>query len=97
VRVEKLDAAAHLRANRAVGVPYTDEMIAAAQADLRAQADPEADASGLQARYPNARAADFDGDPARITEMDALIAYLQKLGRDVDFAEYQAEAVENLR
>jgi len=90
-------APSHLRANRMVGVPYTDEMIAAAEADLRAQADPMADSSGLAGRYPNARVADFDGDPARITEMDALIAYLQKLGRDVDFSTYQAESVENLR
>src|SRR5579885_1949126 len=44
----------HLRANRAVGVPYTDEMIAQATADLEAQADPEADSKGLLARYPKA-------------------------------------------
>lgn len=95
--VDASQAAAHLRANRMVGVPYAEEMIAAAAADLRAQADPEAEASGLEARYPNARVADFDGDPRRVTEMDALIAYLQKLGRDVDFSTYQAESVENLR
>jgi cytochrome c oxidase cbb3-type subunit 2 len=78
----------HLVANRRVGVPYTDEMIENAVADLKAQADPEADTSGLEARYPKAKLGDFDGAPARLTEMDALVAYLQMLGTLVDFATY---------
>lgn len=90
-------AQGHLKANRAVGVPYSEAMIANASADLKAQADPNADSSGLEARYPKARVRDFDGDPARLTEMDALIAYLQKLGADIDFSTYQAESAENLR
>src|SRR5690242_18462190 len=40
----------NLATNRAVGVPYTDEMIAQAKADLRAQLDPNGDTSGLLAR-----------------------------------------------
>src|SRR5690606_31891790 len=79
---------ANLGANRAVGVPYTDEMLENAAADLAAQADPEADTEGLLARYPKAKVGDFDGDPARLTEMDALIAYLQMLGTLVDFSTY---------
>ena len=78
----------HLVANRRVGVPYTGEMIENAVADLKAQADPEADTSGLEARYPKAKLGDFDGAPARLTEMDALVAYLQMLGTLVDFATY---------
>jgi len=78
------DIAAHLETNRTVGVPYSDAMIAAAVADLEAQADPDADTEDLLARYPKAVVADFDGDPTRITEMDALIAYLQVLGTMVD-------------
>ena len=78
----------HLVANRRVGVPYTDEMIENAVADLRAQADPEADTSGVEARYPKAKLGDFDGAPARLTEMDALVAYLQMLGTLVDFGTY---------
>jgi cytochrome c oxidase cbb3-type subunit II len=31
---------------------------------------------------------DYDGDPARLTEMDALVAYLQVLGNQVDFKKY---------
>jgi cytochrome c oxidase cbb3-type subunit 2 len=78
----------HLEANRAVGVPYSDEMIANATADLKAQADPNADTSGIEARYPKAKLGDFDGDPAKLTEMDALVAYLQMLGTLVDFSTY---------
>ncbi|WP_374386096.1 cytochrome-c oxidase, cbb3-type subunit II [Sandaracinobacter sp.] len=85
------DVAAHLKANRAVGVPYTDAQIENAMADLKAQADPNADPTDLQARYPKAQARDFDGDPARLTEMDALVAYLQMLGTLVDFDSYVPE------
>ncbi|MCW5750552.1 MAG: cytochrome-c oxidase, cbb3-type subunit II [Alphaproteobacteria bacterium] len=79
------DIAAHLVANRRLGVPYSDEMIASAAADLAAQADPEADTSDLLKRYPGAVIGDFDGDPKRLTEMDALIAYMQVLGTMVKF------------
>jgi cytochrome c oxidase cbb3-type subunit 2 len=86
------EVAMNLKANRAVGVPYTDEMIENAVADLRAQADPAADTSGVEARYPKALLGDFDGDPARLTEMDALVAYLQMLGTLVDFSTYDRAA-----
>ncbi|MBT5416135.1 MAG: cytochrome-c oxidase, cbb3-type subunit II, partial [Rhodospirillaceae bacterium] len=85
------DIAAHLETNRTVGVPYSDEMIENAAADLAAQADPDADTEGLLARYPNAAISDFDGDTGRLTELDALIAYLQILGRMVDFTDVTAE------
>jgi cytochrome c oxidase cbb3-type subunit 2 len=78
------DPAANLRALRAVGVPYSDKDVASAATDLAAQADPEADAADLIKRYPKAQARDFDGDPSRLTEMDALVAYLQMLGTLVD-------------
>jgi cytochrome c oxidase cbb3-type subunit 2 len=81
----------HLIANRRVGVPYTDDMVANAEADLMAQADPNADWSGIEERYPKAVLGDFDGDPAKLTEMDALVAYLQMLGTLVDFSVYAPE------
>ncbi|MEL6920109.1 MAG: cytochrome-c oxidase, cbb3-type subunit II [Pseudomonadota bacterium] len=81
----------HLIANRRVGVPYSDEMVENARADLLAQADPEADWSGIEERYPKAVLGDFDGDPTRLTEMDALVAYLQMLGTLVDFSVYEPE------
>ena len=90
------DIAKHLDTNRMVGVPYTPQMIAEAEADLLAQLDP--DSEGVEAlikRYPGAKARNFDGQPGAPTEMDALIAYLQVLGTMVDFSVYKAD--ENLR
>jgi cytochrome c oxidase cbb3-type subunit 2 len=79
-----LDASASLTALSRVGVPYTKEQIAKAEADLRAQADVSGDSSDLGKRYPRVQARDFDGQPERLTEMDALVAYLQVLGTMVD-------------
>ncbi|MEM9600860.1 MAG: cbb3-type cytochrome c oxidase subunit II, partial [Pseudomonadota bacterium] len=88
----------HLAANKALGVPYTDEMVAMARSDLQTQLDDMADDyDGFVARYPNALVRDFDGNSEKITEMDAIIAYLQMLGTLVDFTEYEAELDENLR
>jgi cytochrome c oxidase cbb3-type subunit II len=82
------DISLDLTANSLVGVPYTQDMIVNAKADLAAQADPNADTAGLLARYPKAKVGDFDGDPTKLTEMDALVAYLQMLGTLVDFTKY---------
>jgi cytochrome c oxidase cbb3-type subunit 2 len=92
------DAQKLLKANRTVGVPYSDDEIAHAKDDLEAQANPDSDGvDAFQKRYPKAQARDFDGDPSRITESDALIAYLQMLGTLVDFKTYRAKAPENRR
>ena len=94
--VDEAAIAGHLAANRAVGVPYSEAMIAAGATDLAAQADPDSDdAAALAERYPGAQARDFDGRPGAPSEMDAVIAYLQVLGTMVDFSIYKAE--ENLR
>jgi cytochrome c oxidase cbb3-type subunit 2 len=91
------DIADHLSANAVLGVPYSAEMIDNARADLRAQASSDADAEGLQARYPKAQLRDWDGNPGRLTEMDAIVAYLQMLGTLVDFTSYEPLAKANLR
>ena len=78
------DMSAHLRALYRVGVPYTEADIKAANEDLATQADPMAVSTDLEKRYPKAQARDFDGDPSHLTEMDALVAYLQMLGTLVD-------------
>jgi cytochrome c oxidase cbb3-type subunit 2 len=80
-----------LRVQATLGVPYTAEMIANAQADARAQASSDG-ATDLVKRYPKAQARDYDGKPNRITEADALIAYLQVLGTFVDFRLYDDKA-----
>jgi cytochrome c oxidase cbb3-type subunit 2 len=82
------DLGLHLKALRAVGVPYTDEMIANAPLDASGQANPDSpQADGVVKRYGKAtivRA--FDGRPGQLTEMDAMVAYLQILGRLTDAA-----------
>jgi cytochrome c oxidase cbb3-type subunit II len=78
------DMTAHLTALSRVGVPYSTKAIAAANEDLLTQANPDADSDGLKMRYPKAQVRDFDGDPTKVSELDALIAYLQMLGTLVD-------------
>ncbi len=87
------DIANHLRANRVGAVPYTDEMIANAVKDLKAQLNPDdPGAADLEKRYPKVQIRDFDGNPQKVSEADALIAYLQVLGTMVDFKGYDAKA-----
>ena len=79
-----------------MGVPYSDEQIANAAADLKTQADPDSDGvDAFTKRYPKAVVRNFDGKTGMPTEMDALIAYLQMLGTLVDFKLYNDKA--NLR
>ncbi|MCK0167713.1 cytochrome-c oxidase, cbb3-type subunit II [Jannaschia sp. S6380] len=73
--------------HRMVGVPYTDEMVQMAAADFHVQVDPWGDIDGLLERYPGAQVRNFDGNPV-LTEMDALIAYLQMMGTLVDFSTF---------
>lgn len=82
----------HLRALRATGVPYTDDMIDHAYNDAMVQCHNDSDASGLRKRYgEKVLVRDFDGQPQFTSEMDALVAYLQKLGTDVDFKDYNPD------
>ncbi|MHB8886872.1 MAG: cytochrome-c oxidase, cbb3-type subunit II [Methylovirgula sp.] len=75
------------------GVPYTKEMIADAQTDLRAQgtADDPA-AAGLKKRYGDAISRDLGANKGQLTEADALITYLQQLGTHVNFKLYDDKA-----
>ena len=76
-----------------LGVPYSDEMIANALADVRTQATTDApDAAALAKRYPKAQARELLRQSGRVTEADALIAYLQMLGTLVDFKLYDDKA-----
>ena len=85
------DPAANLAALRMIGTPYTDRDLEMAMADIKAQADPNADAGDLAERYPKTQIRDFDGNPRRLTEMDALVAYLQMLGTLVDVGSAAAQ------
>jgi cytochrome c oxidase cbb3-type subunit 2 len=82
----------HLKTLRAAGVPYTDDMIENAYNDAIGQASGEAMAEGLRQRYgKKVTARDFDDQPNLVSEMDALVAYLQKLGTDIDFKDYDPD------
>ncbi|MBN9601131.1 MAG: cytochrome-c oxidase, cbb3-type subunit II [Afipia sp.] len=82
------DLTQHLKAQRTVGVPYTDDMIANAAADAYGQAAPDSpQAEGVAKRYGKDTAVRaFDGRAGVLTEMDAMVAYLQILGRLTDAA-----------
>jgi cytochrome c oxidase cbb3-type subunit 2 len=88
------DVKDHLKTLSIVGVPYSDEMIDKAVADLEVQTNPAGDTDALLKRYPKAVVANFDGNPKVVTEMDALVAYLQMLGTLVDFTKYQPAALQ---
>ncbi|WP_050521851.1 cytochrome-c oxidase, cbb3-type subunit II [Pseudorhodobacter wandonensis] len=80
-----------MKVHRVVGVPYTDDMLENATADFKAQTNPDGDYDGLLERYGKATVRNFDGAPG-ISEMDALVAYLQVLGTMVDFSTFQPDA-----
>ena len=97
-----------LRTERMVGVPYSDEMIENAKGHILAQADPNDKGfdfyDSLMALYEaeagregTVEARDWDGNPDEITEMDALVAYLQMTGTLVDFSTYEADDLSNRR
>ena len=82
------DLGQHLAALREVGVPYTDDMIDNAAKDAQGQATPDSDSSkGVAERYGDkTQVSAFDGVTTEVTEMDALVAYLQVLGLLTDAA-----------
>ena len=93
-----------LRTQAMVGVPYTDEMIENVEADFHAQLDPFSEGyDALVARYITDDNPDDDREPRNtivarnydgqeaVTEMDALVAYLQMLGTLVDFSTFTPE------
>ena len=85
--------AMRLEALRALGVPYSSTQIREAARDLVAQAQNAPDeADAMRARYDerlNIR--DFDGNPDLVSELDALVAYLQVLGTMVDVEAWRKE------
>jgi cytochrome c oxidase cbb3-type subunit 2 len=85
--IREADLNLHLQALAYTGVPYSEAQIAAAAADTRGQGDPDSDeAEGVVERYgAKVIVRDFAGDGPRLSEMDALVAYLQMLGTLVDF------------
>ncbi|MBF0326085.1 cytochrome-c oxidase, cbb3-type subunit II [Magnetospirillum moscoviense] len=83
----------NMTALKIVGVPYTDAQIANAVKDLTEQASSDSPDAAVLKSYPKARMGDVDGDPKKVTEMDALVAYLQVLGTMVDFTKVKPETI----
>ena len=90
------DLPLHLAAQQTLGVPYTDEMVENAARDAYGQATPDTDfAAGLTERYgEDTHVSAFDGVTTHVTEMDALVAYLQILGRQTGAAHQDTAASE---
>ncbi|MBI1340860.1 cytochrome-c oxidase, cbb3-type subunit II [bacterium] len=95
---------ADLAALKALGVPYTDEMVAGAAEHLLQQVDVDSDFEAMVDAYSVVAGREgtvivrnFDGAPGAPTELDAVIAYLQVLGSFVDFSTYEAGDVANRR
>ena len=76
-------------------MPYSEDQIKHAAEDATHQADWEANyEDDLIERYgENVNIRDFDGQPEIVTEMDALVAYLQVLGTMVDFDSVNVEEI----
>lgn len=79
----------HMRVLQKIGVPYDEEMIQNAVSDAVVQASTDRDSTSLEKRYGKVNVRDFDGNPNKVSEMDALVAYLQVLGTMVDFSKYE--------
>lgn len=85
------DASERLMALRAVGVPYS-----ANQAELDNNVKEFGSEVARTLHIPDAQKnliaqaqeGNYDGDRSNVTEMDALVAYLQVLGTMVDFSKY---------
>jgi cytochrome c oxidase cbb3-type subunit 2 len=85
--------AQELKVQATLGVPYDEDMLKKAESDIRTQANADdPNTADLAKRYPNAQSRNFDGNPQKVTEADALIAYLQMLGTQVDFKLYDNKA-----
>ena len=85
--------AQELKVQATLGVPYSEDMLKNAESDIRTQADAgDPNTTDLAKRYPNAQSSNFDGNPQKVTEADALIAYLQMLGTQIDFKLYDNKA-----
>ncbi|MEM9011064.1 MAG: cytochrome-c oxidase, cbb3-type subunit II [Pseudomonadota bacterium] len=94
-RLETGELSAKLWALRLAGVPYTDDQIANAARHARWQADGSFAFEGdlMDAYGDNVIVADFDGQPDQLTEMDALVAYLQMLGTLADLETIEPEGI----
>jgi cytochrome c oxidase cbb3-type subunit 2 len=85
------DIAGKMRALKTVGVPYSETDVEYEQ-NVEKFGKEMADMFNIHRAQENllaqAQQGNFDGDRSKLTEMDALVAYLQMLGTLVDFSKY---------
>ncbi len=89
------DITGRLQALRKVGVPYSST-----QVEYDASVTKFGETVAAQLHIPDAQKnlvtqanfGNYDGDRSSISEMDALVAYLQVLGTMVDFSKYSDDA-----
>lgn len=85
------DVADRMRALKVVGVPYSETQ-AEYDANVERYGKDVADKLNINAAMDNlisqAQTGNYDGNKNDITEMDALVAYLQVLGTMVDFSKF---------
>ena len=94
------DTASRMKALRKVGVPYS-----LSQAEYDANVTKFGETVARQLHIPDAQKnlveqanfGNYDGDRSGISEMDALVAYLQMLGTMVDFSKYTDDAFVEFR
>ena len=90
-KLEYKDMADRMRALKMVGVPYSetkaefDANVERFGKDVAEQLDINQAEKNLIAQ---AKSGNYDGNPDVITEMDAMVAYLQVLGTMVDFKKF---------
>ncbi len=85
------DIDARMRTLRTVGVPYSinDEEYAANVEKFGAEVAEMLDINKAEKNLlAQAQSQNWDGDNTKLSEMDALVAYLQVLGTMVDFSKY---------
>lgn len=86
------DMADRMRALRRTGVPYSltqEEYEANVEAFGQEMADRLDIHRAQESLLAQAREHNYDGVAGRLTEMDAMVAYLQVLGTMVDFSKYE--------
>ncbi|MDJ1257620.1 MAG: cytochrome-c oxidase, cbb3-type subunit II [Candidatus Midichloria sp.] len=72
---------------QSLGVPYTDSDIEHCYEDIKIQlslSENQAATEDFNKRYPGAKIRKFNNKSAEITEMDAIVGYLQSLGTRLD-------------
>jgi cytochrome c oxidase cbb3-type subunit 2 len=94
------DIANRMRALKKVGVPYsqTEEEYAANVERFGEKVADTLNINNAEALLlKQAADGNFDGNPDKLTEMDALVAYMQVLGTMVDFNQYDESYFVNFR